>query len=233
MKIIIPGVPIPKARPRFVQRGRYFATYDPQANLKVKVRKQMELLCPDALISHSKVPSVDYLWVRLEFHLPIATSDSRYLKSLKLWGLVLPGIKPDLDNLEKFYLDCGNGILWDDDSQIVHLSSSKYYTNNPRTEIGINEEKGLSVSEMVRNVLGVFDPDLLKEFIMDAGLFSLEALRELDSSVTLGREMALSSMAASLVRFAVKYAAPLNKIRKFDVLPLSEWEKTNKLTDRS
>lgn len=35
--------------------------------------------------------------------------------------------KPDLDNLIKLVLDALNGIVWEDDSQIVHLCAKKRY----------------------------------------------------------------------------------------------------------
>lgn len=44
--------------------------------------------------------------------------------------------KPDLDNLIKFVLDSLNDKAYLDDSQIVHISAKKLYTNTePRTEI--------------------------------------------------------------------------------------------------
>ena len=46
---------------------------------------------------------------------------------------------PDLDNLKKFVLDVLNEIVWRDDSQIVQLSGAKEYSENPRTEIIIEE----------------------------------------------------------------------------------------------
>jgi Holliday junction resolvase RusA-like endonuclease len=41
----------------------------------------------------------------------------------------------DLDNIAKAVLDAGNGILWDDDRQIVSLSICKLYVEVPRVEV--------------------------------------------------------------------------------------------------
>lgn len=38
--------------------------------------------------------------------------------------------KPDADNLAKAVLDGLNGVLWDDDAQVVHLSVTKRITAN-------------------------------------------------------------------------------------------------------
>ena len=46
-------------------------------------------------------------------------------------------VRPDIDNLQKSILDAANGILWNDDSQIVHLNSSKLYAQESKIEIKI------------------------------------------------------------------------------------------------
>lgn len=46
-----------------------------------------------------------------------------------------PVVKPDTDNYIKSTLDGLNGILWEDDNQIVDLVAHKYYSDNPRVEI--------------------------------------------------------------------------------------------------
>ena len=45
--------------------------------------------------------------------------------------------KPDGDNILKFFLDAGNGILWNDDKQIVSLSGVKIFGENAKTVITI------------------------------------------------------------------------------------------------
>lgn len=46
--------------------------------------------------------------------------------------------KPDIDNLIKYVLDCGNKVLWDDDALIYCLGPEppqKIWSKKPRTEI--------------------------------------------------------------------------------------------------
>lgn len=39
-------------------------------------------------------------------------------------------VKPDIDNLVKFYLDCMNGVVFHDDKQIVRVFASKAYCDH-------------------------------------------------------------------------------------------------------
>jgi len=47
--------------------------------------------------------------------------------------------RPDVDNLQKFILDAGNNILWNDDCQIVNITASKLYGPEPKTIMIITE----------------------------------------------------------------------------------------------
>lgn len=52
---------------------------------------------------------------------------------------VMNAHKPDVDNLLKFVMDAMNGVFYKDDGQIVTIIVNKFYSPNPRTEIGISE----------------------------------------------------------------------------------------------
>ena len=98
-------------------------SYDDQKSEKNVVRWSMrEQLnrCFDN--PHSKIArearymdSASVLEVSLTFLFKINKSDAVRLKRAKLWGIEYHNEKPDIDNLMKFYLDCGNGLLWSDD----------------------------------------------------------------------------------------------------------------------
>ena len=45
--------------------------------------------------------------------------------------------KPDIDNLQKFVLDCLNEIVIRDDSQVVEIRARKVYSMKPGTLIRI------------------------------------------------------------------------------------------------
>jgi Holliday junction resolvase RusA-like endonuclease len=46
-------------------------------------------------------------------------------------------VKPDVDNVVKAVLDNGNGIIWEDDRQIVKITASKCYADVAKTVINI------------------------------------------------------------------------------------------------
>lgn len=57
-------------------------------------------------------------------------------------GLLRPTTKPDVDNYVKGVKDALNKVIWHDDSQVVDLKVSKWYSEKPRVEVFIKEIKG-------------------------------------------------------------------------------------------
>jgi len=136
MNFTIPGHPIPKKRPRL---GKY-VTYDPQVNDKIKtkllIKSQMNAQ-GYSIISQSPVE------VKMSFYTKIPKSASKR-KQMDLENVFnAQANHGDADNFFKFYSDCMNGIVYDDDKQIVKMSCEKRYSSNPRVEIMVSvlEEK--------------------------------------------------------------------------------------------
>ncbi len=124
-KYIIPGQPIPLARPRF--NGK--VVFDSQKAVKKSVSDYLRLTVKEK-------PLTGPVHITLRFYM-------RRPKGKKIQAL-FPGLewhskRPDLDNLTKFILDVANGILYADDSQVVFITSAKVYSDEPRTEIEIKE----------------------------------------------------------------------------------------------
>jgi len=126
MKIIIQGPPIPKARHR--HKGKF--SYDPQQKLKEDIKLQMI----SEMITNASdlIEEVSY-HVTMIFYMEIPKSMSK-IGRMRL-NDTPHRVKPDLSNLCKFYEDCGNGIIWSDDSKIVELNLKKFYSDSPRTVI--------------------------------------------------------------------------------------------------
>ena len=124
ISITIPGKPIPLKRPR-LGLGKI---YDSQADIKKRtyweIRNQTDT-----------IPTSEPVNLSISFFMQIPRSLSNKKKT-QLDGKPHSS-RPDLDNLIKFYLDVCNGLLYDDDSQIYNISSSKVYSSHPRTEITI------------------------------------------------------------------------------------------------
>ncbi len=145
MKIEIPGTPIALKRPRFGD-GKVF---DSQTRDKSVVR---------LLMRSNHVPCVD-LYCNVSLTFVFSSHDS-----LELWGAKLP-TKQDLDNLIKWTLDCGNGILWSDDRLIVAINAEKRYDKKAYTLIEITPLETMTKEQL--KVLKAFTPSEVSEMRMD------------------------------------------------------------------
>jgi len=165
LSLSIEGKPIPKARARTVRRGNFIATFDPQEKEKLKFRQKLnegleKIGRIDMSMPYSQLETRYH--VDLTFDMEICESGSNAQKNAKLSGMVFHLGKPDLDNLEKFVLDCANGILFPDDSQIIALSSRKRYAEIPKTIIKITAMQKSHLHKSAEKIITLFRPD---EFI--------------------------------------------------------------------
>lgn len=68
---------------------------------------------------------------------PIIMEISFYMPRPKKPKYKYPAVKPDIDNLQKALLDACNGLLYEDDAQIIELTARKEYGAKPRIELVI------------------------------------------------------------------------------------------------
>ena len=122
------GNPIPQKRPRFARLGKQVRCYDEQAKLKEGYKWQLRSQFRD---DPWEIP----LALDLLFYMPIPTSTSQIKKTQMANGIIGHIKKPDLDNLQKFLLDCLNGLIIRDDSQICEIRAKKLYSHKPGTVI--------------------------------------------------------------------------------------------------
>lgn len=61
----------------------------------------------------------------------------RFLSMLE--GVIRPTKKPDIDNVCKIVLDSLNGIAYHDDTQVVDCQVRKFYSENPRVVVTIQD----------------------------------------------------------------------------------------------
>ena len=132
MKIVIPGKPIAKKRPRFVRRGKFVGTYNDQETEEGKwlllAKSQITKKCKGAVS------------IKCMFYMPIPKNTPKKNIDLIKEGYIVPHAKkPDLDNLIKFVKDCLNEFAWQDDSQVYKIKGLKIYGIDPKTEIKITE----------------------------------------------------------------------------------------------
>jgi len=130
IQLIIPGAPIAKKRPRFVRRGQFVGTYNPQETEEGRwlweVRQQWR-----------GEPLEGAVAVTAQFVMPIPKSASKKARAAMVAGTIPHTKKIDLDNAVKWVCDCLNGITWKDDCQIVSMFMEKFYGDQPRTVINI------------------------------------------------------------------------------------------------
>ena len=113
--------PLPLARARQGKNTFYY----PQAKERELVQWQMKA-------QHRIGPLKGAIAVGWYFYFEPAKSTPAKKRELMLAGEIQPTGVPDLSNLIKFYEDAGNGILWEDDSQITTYTISRklYGTEN-------------------------------------------------------------------------------------------------------
>ena len=134
MKLVFDIEPVEQARPRATRMGRGIRLYDPK---KVSVyKKQLAMMCK---FQYKQEPLTGPLKVELKFFRHVQSSLSKKERALRLSGSHRPVVKPDTDNYIKSTLDGLNGLLWEDDNQIVDLIAHKYYSDNPRVEIEVTQ----------------------------------------------------------------------------------------------
>ncbi len=123
---IIPGQPIPWARPRL--SGKKF--FDGQKAIKNNWNIALEYQSEKQPF-YQKTP----LHLIVNFYFSIPTSYKPHHRDALIGKPYL--YKGDLDNLVKFLLDNCNALLFDDDCTIYQLTASKTYALEPRTEFAI------------------------------------------------------------------------------------------------
>lgn len=216
MKIILWGNPAAKARHRCGCNRNKPYPYDPQIKDVMKgIKKEMKAqaeLAKGFYLPYSRSLTVQYTFV-----LPISKSASISQKNAFKWGLSPHTSKPDRDNLMKIYDDCGTGILWSDDAIINRGEPIKIHGDNPRVEITITENT-MQLDKRAQQVLMVFGPEELKEFLRDVTAFWSMPAERVDSLMPMGEEIdktsILSATTSVLIEFAHKHADNLKKIKK-------------------
>ena len=132
----VEGTPIGKGRPKFARRGNFVSTYTP-----TKTRDYETLIAEAARqamgsLKPLKTPVAAYIYITV----PIPQSYSKKRTEACLSGSERPCKKPDIDNIIKAFLDSMNGIVYDDDTQVISLHSHKNYGLVGMVEVLVKEE---------------------------------------------------------------------------------------------
>ena len=151
MRIVIPGKPIAKKRPRFsVLKGKDGKPLQDKKSGRAITRTYNEQESEEGLFAlelrrqWQRPPLQGPVELCLLFCLPRPKGHygtGRNAGKLKPSAPAFHVKKPDCDNMVKFVKDCANTIVWKDDNQVCELVALKRYTESyqPRTEVMVRE----------------------------------------------------------------------------------------------
>lgn len=139
IEFTVPGQPVAKGRARACKRGNFIAHYTPEKTASyenlVKLYAQKEM----GTNPITELPvSMD-----IEIYLEIPKSFSKKKQIDAQEKRLLPTKKPDCSNVLKSIEDAMNGIVYKDDSQIVVVRISKYYSIRPRAVVRVIDQQEL------------------------------------------------------------------------------------------
>ena len=138
ISFVIPGAPVPKGRPRSSRQhdadgGEFVRTYTPKRTRNYE--REVRLFARAAF--GTTPPLTEAVHIDLVAYLPIAKSWPKGKQRAARSGTLYPIKKPDLDNIEKAVTDGCNGIVYEDDAQIVEVYKAKRYSDNPHVWVRI------------------------------------------------------------------------------------------------
>lgn len=133
---VVTGKPVGKGRPRASTRGGFVRMYTDAKTLGYEAAIKDE--AARAMGGAEPFETPMQLQVSCYYQLP-----KRWPKRLQqqaLDGEVFPNVRPDLDNVVKAILDAMNGVVYQDDAQVVNLVATKRYATEPRVEVYLFEK---------------------------------------------------------------------------------------------
>ncbi len=136
VKFTVLGEPKGKGRPRFsTQTGRAF-TPKQTVSYETLVHTEYMVQCKGFRFSDDAM-----LDMRILAYYSIPKSGNKKEKAQKLANVIRPTKKPDMDNVVKMVADALNQVAYKDDTQIVDCQVRKFYSEQPRIEVIIQEVK--------------------------------------------------------------------------------------------
>ena len=121
--ITVKGAPRGKGRPRFTKDGHAYTDE--------KTREYEKLIRLTWQSKYKESPLESNVEVKILAYYPIPKNWSRAKTYQAETELLLPTVKPDLDNVIKAVLDGLNGVAWVDDKQVVSIDCRKFYAKEP------------------------------------------------------------------------------------------------------
>lgn len=130
-KFTIPGEPKGKGRPR-VRSAGYAYTPSDTAVYENLVKLEYQRQCKGV-----RFPDDMDIDMRITAYYKAPKRVSKKKRTAMLEHRIRPKKKPDIDNVFKIVADSLNGIAYHDDSQIVDGMVRKFYSDEPRVVVTI------------------------------------------------------------------------------------------------
>lgn len=137
IEFMFKGEIVPKGRPKFTRINGYPRAYTPKKTADYE--KFISTIARAEMLRRGLKPLPCPLSVSIDVFLQIPKSTSNKKRYAMLKSDLRPTVKPDIDNAAKSILDGLNGVVFEDDKQIVSLNVRKFYGNEPRVEVRIFE----------------------------------------------------------------------------------------------
>lgn len=132
IKLVIPGKPMGKQRPRVCKNGIAFTPKE-TVNYETLIKQLYIEKYPNEKLLDSE------LKIEIIAYYEIPKSKPKKIKCQMISNEVRPTVKPDIDNICKIICDALNSIAYSDDKQIVECIVKKYYAEKPQVEILLSE----------------------------------------------------------------------------------------------
>ncbi len=139
IQIAVRGEPLAKQSARFAKRGKFMVSYQPKKIVDWKAQARLQII--NQLPEGFKPLQGPVIISNLKFLFnPLKSFNKKTKEKIANGGLVYKRTKPDLDNLQKQINDVCNGLLFNDDAQIVEVSNMvKAYAETPMISFDIDE----------------------------------------------------------------------------------------------
>ena len=129
------GVPVGKGRARAFRVGAGVRMHTPP---KTKAYEAAVALAAKAAMG-GQVPFSGAVAGWITFSMPIPASWSHRKAQDARLGLTRHLSTPDIDNLSKAILDGCNGVVFEDDKQLIYLEATKRYADRPGVAVRFEE----------------------------------------------------------------------------------------------
>ncbi|GAB7525347.1 RusA family crossover junction endodeoxyribonuclease [Paraburkholderia sp. 2C] len=138
VSFMVAGQPVAKGRPRAGITDDGIRMHTP-AKTKAYERR---IRSAARVAMHGRIPFGRPVALKVSIYLEIPMSWPKTRQTKAKIGVICATNKPDADNVLKAIKDGMNGIVYEDDSQVVDIAVTKKYALEPRVEVEAKEIDG-------------------------------------------------------------------------------------------